>query len=97
MEHEDGGDASCSWYTWNDHQEFEEETRGILNQMKNRDHPDYNVIEIGQNSLKIPEHLRRFAVTQVPVKSRQLTLVRKTYNNNNDDEDDEVDGDDDAN
>ena len=36
--------------------------------MKNQDHPDYNIVEIGQNTQKIPGDLRILAVTQTPVK-----------------------------
>ena len=46
--------------------------------MTNRDHPDDNIIKIDQNTEKSPGHLRRFAITQTPVKDHQLTLVGKT-------------------
>ena len=34
------------------------------------DHPNYNIIKIGQNTEKSPENLRRLAVTQTPVRSQ---------------------------
>ena len=42
------------------------------------DHPNYCIIEIGQNTEKSPEDLRRLAVIQTPVKDHQLTLMWKT-------------------
>ena len=39
------------------------------------DHPKYNIIENSQNTGKSPEDLRRIAVTQIPVKNRQLKLM----------------------
>ena len=53
----------------------------------NRDHPNYNIVEIGQNTYKSPGDLRRLAVTQASVKDYQLMLVfkktRKEYGDNN--------------
>ena len=51
----------------------------------NRDHPDYSIVEISQNTEKSPGNQRRLAVTHTPVKNYQLTLMWKTleYNNNN--------------
>ena len=50
----------------------------------NRDYPDNSIVEIGKNTEKSPEDLTRLAVTQTPMKDRQLTLMRKfTMNNNN--------------
>ena len=39
------------------------------------DHPNYYIIENGQNTEKSPGGLRRLAVTQTPVKNHQLTLM----------------------
>ena len=39
------------------------------------DHPNYRIIENGQNTEKSPGDLRRLAVTQTPVKDHQLTLI----------------------
>ena len=35
-------------------------------------HPNYSIIENGQNTEKSPGELRRFAVTQTPVKSQNF-------------------------
>ena len=42
------------------------------------DHPNYSIIENGQNTEKSPGDLRRLAVTQTPVKDYQITLMWKT-------------------
>ena len=39
------------------------------------DHPNYSIIENGQNTEKSPADLRRLADTQTPVKDHQLTLM----------------------
>ena len=39
------------------------------------DHPNDSIIENGQNPEKTPGDLRRFAVTQTPVKDHQLMLL----------------------
>ena len=41
----------------------------------NGDHPDYDIIENGQNIEKSPADLGRLAVTQTPVKDHHLTLL----------------------
>ena len=49
----------------------------------NPDHPDYNIVEIGQNPSKNPEYLKRIAITQFSEKDYQLMLVWKTHKNYN--------------
>ena len=51
------------------------ETRRLVNNRTRGDHPNDSIIKIGQNTEKSPRDLRRFAVTQTPVKDHQLTLV----------------------
>ena len=41
-------------------------------------HPNYSIIENGQNTEKSPGELRRLAVTQTPAKDHELMLMRKT-------------------
>ena len=41
------------------------------------DHPNYYIIENGQNAEKSPGDLRRLAVTQTSVKNHRLTLMLK--------------------
>ena len=50
------------------------EIGSVGNRRTNRDYPN-NSIEIGENTEKSPEDLRRLTVTQTPVKEHQVTLV----------------------
>ena len=45
----------------------------------NRDHPDYSIIEISQNTEKSNGDLKRLAISQTPVKDHEQTLVWKTH------------------
>ena len=61
---------------------FRTVTKVVVQVLKNnrtrKDHPNYCVIEISQNTEKSPGDLRRLVFTQTPVKDPQLTLVWKT-------------------
>ena len=46
-----------------------------LEMRMSRDHQNYIIIEIGQNTEKSPGNLRRLAVTQTPVRNHWLMLV----------------------
>ena len=50
-------------------------TGGLENKRTGRDHPNYSIVEIGQNIEKSPGDLRTLAVTQTLVRNHQLTLV----------------------
>ena len=58
-------------------------TKGLLEGLEDLevgarvDHPNYKIIENGQNTEKNPGYLRRLAVTQTLVKDHQLKLIRK--------------------
>ena len=56
---------------------MDKRTGGVGNKRRSRDHPNYSVIKIGQNTEKSPGDLRRLAVTQTPVINPLLTLVGK--------------------
>ena len=47
----------------------------LENKRTSRDHPNYNIVDIGQNTEKSPGALGRFAVSQTPVRNHQLMLV----------------------
>ena len=59
-------------------------TKGLLKRLEDLevvgggDHPNYFIIENGQNIEKSSGDLRRFAVTQTPVKDHHQTLMCKT-------------------
>ena len=42
---------------------------GLGNKRTSGHHPDYSIVEIGQNTEKSPRDLRRLAVTQSPVEN----------------------------
>ena len=46
--------------------------------MTSRDHPNFSIIEIGQNTEKSPGELRKLAAPLTPVKDHPLTLLGKT-------------------
>ena len=56
-------------------QKIGKRTRRLRNKRTSGDHPNYNVIDIGQYTKKSPGDLRRLAVTQTPVKIHQVTLM----------------------
>ena len=69
------------WWTWDNSQRIGKETGIIGNKRPSRDHADYSIIDISQNTEKSPEDLRRLSVTQTTVRNYQLTLVWKTLPN----------------
>ena len=75
MEHESDGDTNSNWSAWYNHQKrIGTGTGGIRNKRTSGDHPNNNIVEIDQDTKKIPENLR-LAITHIPVKDHQLTLV----------------------
>ena len=49
-------------------------TGGLGKKRTKGDHPNYNSVEIDQNTKKSPGDLGRFAVTQTPVRNHRLSL-----------------------
>ena len=84
MEHKGDGDTNCGWCTWDNLQTIGKDTGRHGNKKTTRDHPDYNIIKINQNTEKSSGDLRRNAVAQTPVWNYQLTLVWKTLKGVND-------------
>ena len=74
MEHESDSDASYNWRARYNHYGIGTWIRG-LGDKRSGDHPNYSIIEIGQNTKKSPGDLRRLAVTQTPVENHELTLA----------------------
>ena len=77
MKHESDGDTNCTWCTRNGPLRLDNGAGRVRNRRQSRDHPNYSINEIGQNTEKRPSNLKRLAVTQTPMKGRQLTLVLK--------------------
>ena len=78
MEHESDGDTNCNWGAWHSHLRIGTGTRGLGNKRTIADHPNYRIIKIGENSVKSPGNLKRFAVTQTHVGKNPITVVGKT-------------------
>ena len=53
-------------------------TGELGNKRTSGDHPNDSIVEIGQDSKKSPGDLRRLAVSQIPGRTCQLTIVWKT-------------------
>ena len=73
MEREGDNYTNCDWLFW--YKRIVKGTGGFGSWKTSRDHPNYNIIENGQNTEKSPGDLRRLAVTQTPVKDHQLMLM----------------------
>ena len=86
MEHESDCYTKCNWYAQYYHQRsgtgtgvygnkrIGTGTRGLGNKRIRRDHPNYSIVDIGQNTEKSPGDLRRLATSQTPVENYHLTL-----------------------
>ena len=74
MEHESD---NCDWGSWYSDQRIGTRIGGLGNNGTGRDYPNYSIVEIGQNTEKIPSHLKRLVVivTRTPVRNYQLVLV----------------------
>ena len=77
-EHESDNYTNRDWCFWYSHQSIIKGAKGLGNKKTSGNHPNYSIIEIGQNTEKSPGDLRRLAVIQTPVKDHQLTLMWKT-------------------
>ena len=61
MEHEGDDDSNCRWYIWNDPKWIGQGSVSLRNQRISRDHPEYSIIKISQNTEKSPEDLSGLA------------------------------------
>ena len=75
MEHESDNYTNRIWCFWYSHQRIDKGTGDPGNKKTSGDHPNYHIIENGQNTEKSPGDLWRLAVTQTSVKDHQLTLI----------------------
>ena len=69
------GDTNRNWCAWNGPQKFDKGTRRVRIQRTNRDHPNYSILWISQNTKNSPGDLRRLAVSWNLVKDHQLALL----------------------
>ena len=75
MEHESDSDTDCNWWARYSHQRIGTGIGGLGNKRTSGNYSNYSIVKIGHNSEKTPGDMRRFAVSQTPVKSHQLTLT----------------------
>ena len=69
MQHYCDCDSDCIWSTQYSHQRIGTGTGGLGNKRTSGDHPNYSIVEIGQDTEKGHGDLGRLAVTQIPVKN----------------------------
>ena len=77
MGREGDRDTNPDWYTWNNLQGTGHKTGRLGNKRTSRDHPDYSIIKIGQNTEKSPGDLRRLAITQNKILIGTLGTISK--------------------
>ena len=65
MEHESDSDTNCTWCARYSHQRIGTGAGRLGNKSMRGDHPNYNIIEIGQNTEKSPGDLKRLIVAVV--------------------------------
>ena len=72
MEYESDGETNFDWCVRYSHQRIGSGRGARRNKRTSGDHPNYNIVEIGQNTEKSSGDLRRIAVTQTSVEDHQL-------------------------
>ena len=72
MEYEGDSDTHCNWCTWNDTQRLGKKTARGVKSMKRRNHSNYSIVKIGENTEKNPADLQRFAINHTPVKDQKI-------------------------
>ena len=75
MKHKSDSDTNCKWRARYSHQRISTGTGGLGNKGTSRDHPNYIIAEIGQNTAKSPGVLKRLVVTQTPVEDHLLMII----------------------
>ena len=75
VEYDSDGYTNCNWSSWYSHRRINKGTGEFGNKKTSGDHPNYNIVDISQNTEKSPGDLRGLADTQFPLKDHQLTLM----------------------
>ena len=87
MEHESDGDTNCNWRAWYSLERMGTGTGGLGKKWTSSDHPNYSILEIGQNTKKSPRDLRILTITQTSGENislrRSEKLLNESNNNNN--------------
>ena len=71
------GKANCNQRACNGPEEHGKGARKVRNWGINRNHSDYSIVEIVQNTKKVLETWGGFAITQISMKDHQTMLVGK--------------------
>ena len=77
MKYENDIEINCNWCSWNHPQKNWNGVKRLEIQRKNRDHPNYTIAKISQNTEECPGELRSLAVIQTLEKGHQLRLIWK--------------------
>ena len=75
MEHESNDCANCVLCVRHNNLRIIKRPEGLGSWRTGRDYPNDSIARSGQNPEMSPGDLRKLAVTQTPVKNRQLTLM----------------------
>ena len=74
MEHESDVYTNCILNSLDSHQRVNKRTVGIGNKRMSRDHSNFCIIGIDQNTEKSHGDLKKLAVTETPGENHQLTV-----------------------
>ena len=77
IEHEGDNCTNRDWCFWYSNKRISKGTGGPRGWRTSRNHPNYSIIENGQNTEKCPGDLKRLSVTKTPVKNHQLKLLAR--------------------
>ena len=75
MEHEGNDYTNRDWCIRGSNKRTIKGTGELGGWRTDGDHPDYSIVKNGYNTEKSPGDLRRFVVTQTPVKGHQRKLM----------------------
>ena len=86
VKHESDVYTDCDWCYWYCHQRIDKRTGELGTKKTSTDHPNYSIIEIGQNTEKIP-FAERLGLTQTSAKELSVNAdmknTQRVINNNN--------------
>ena len=75
MKNEGDNNTNCDKGFWYSNYRIIKGPGGVGSWRTSEEHPNYSIIENGQNTKKSPGDVRRLAVTQTPVEDHQLTMM----------------------
>ena len=84
MEREGDDETNCNWSAWNGSQRLGKGAGIVGNWRTSRDHTNYSIVKVVQNTEKSPWDQKRLTVTQTLLKDHQHNAsVKKLVRNNN--------------